>query len=250
MHLEDLGPAVVQSIWIQISIAVIIVALRAYTASRSGDRWRWDFIWILLSLILAVASAICNTISATHGMGSHISHLSIPEIKDLLFWTFLGIYLGTLSIACITGGLTDIFLALFPIIFVWDLKTSMKIKIGFCALMGVGIIPGIVSLYRIHTLGLIYHELDATYALGTFSVWAGVEMCSLIILGSIPPLRPLFKKGISKVSTKARTTNATLLLKKTEVHTHVDRLEDVDVIDYKKPVVQVAVLGGERTDML
>ncbi|GAM90477.1 hypothetical protein ANO11243_085210 [Dothideomycetidae sp. 11243] len=96
----------------------------------------------------------------------------------------------------VVGGCTDIFLALFPISIVWNLHTSRRVKVGFCALMAVGIIPGVASLARVHVLRLVYQEVDVTYRIGLFMISTTIEVGSLIILGSIPPLRPLFLRVV------------------------------------------------------
>ncbi|KAF2149738.1 hypothetical protein K461DRAFT_296165 [Myriangium duriaei CBS 260.36] len=324
MYLGGVGPSIIISEWIQLGIAAAVVGLRAYTAGISSNRWRWDFVWMALALVLAIANGVFNTIAAMHGLGNHVNHLNVPQIEDLLFWAFLGIYFGTLSIACskfsiialllqvqyrsqnqarryvlwfiagmfsitsvlqifltifqcqpnyrvwtelnymscslvrytramdythaVIGGLTDIFLAVFPITFVWELQTSRKIKVGFCILMGVGVVPGAIALHRIQTLAAIYRGSDVTYTLGVFTLWGGIELCSLIILGSVPLLRPLFKRGISKISTKSKTANGTVLLCKTEVHTKVEQLDDLETKDHNIAVLKVDVVGNSCHD--
>ncbi|KAF2150505.1 hypothetical protein K461DRAFT_269948 [Myriangium duriaei CBS 260.36] len=330
--LGGLGPAVIKSTWIQMFLAILVIGLRAYTASRTGEKWRWDFIWILLALVAGILTGVMSTMSAINGMGNHLANLNVQALYDLLYWEYLSTYLGTLSIAfskfsvtalllnvqyrtrnktrryalwisaitfaitslleifltafqcapdikvwmvldlatcklekgarvisyihAITGGLTDIFLALFPISFVWDLQTSIKIKIGFCALMAVGIIPGIMSFYRFKTLRLIYTAPDVPYALGIFSLWAGVELGSLLILCSIPPLRPLFKKAYNKVSTRARTITGTAVFNRTGARsaytTKVDKLDQdrLDDLDASGNVHVVVVEAGNKESMV
>ena len=52
-------------------------------------------------------------------------------------------------------------------------------------------VGGIFRTYYIHTLD---NNLDATYDFAPFMIWGGTELWCIIILGSVPPLRPLFVK--------------------------------------------------------
>ncbi|KAF4548132.1 Hypothetical protein D9617_31g063680 [Elsinoe fawcettii] len=89
-------------------------------------------------------------------------------------------------------GVIDLILALWPISIVWNLKTSINVKIGFCFLMAIGIIPGLASFIRITQLDKLRSTKDVTWDMPLFSVWTMVEAWLGIILSSIPPLRPLF----------------------------------------------------------
>ncbi|KAF2219733.1 hypothetical protein BDZ85DRAFT_242936 [Elsinoe ampelina] len=93
-------------------------------------------------------------------------------------------------------GVTDIILAVWPISIVWNLKTSVNVKVGFCVLMAVGIIPGIASFVRVTQLENLRSTTDATYDMPLFTVWTVVEAWLAVILSSIPPLRPLFLRLI------------------------------------------------------
>ncbi|PSK53762.1 hypothetical protein B9Z65_7568 [Elsinoe australis] len=111
-----------------------------------------------------------------------------------------------------TGGITDLILALWPISIVWNLQTAFRVKVGFCLLMAVGIVPAAAAFVRIQLLTRLHTAKDPTYESGLFLLSAAVEAASLIILCSIPPLRPLFIRviwGPPTLSTGTRTTHPT-----------------------------------------
>ncbi|KAF2151505.1 hypothetical protein K461DRAFT_322740 [Myriangium duriaei CBS 260.36] len=272
------GPALLWTLWALTFVALLLVGLRGYAASRKNNRWRWDFIWIVLAVTCGLLASIFVTFAVMKGLGNHMTRLNLEQIYDLLRLSYFAIYMGTLSIAfskfavtallldvqqgsqnkfrryilwavvviftittlleifltafqchplskvwrvadpgscpaqreartisyvhSIIGGLTDVLLALFPISIVWNLQTTLQVKIGFCALMGLGVLPAIASFARYHLLHRMYAVQDTSYAEGLFMIWAAVEVGSLIILGSIPPLRPLFMRiayGESKI---------------------------------------------------
>ncbi|KAF2149649.1 hypothetical protein K461DRAFT_297100 [Myriangium duriaei CBS 260.36] len=270
MGLHGLQLTMMVILWIQVGVAMLMVGLRAVFASRRDGRWRYDFVWIVLSIITGFLAAVFMTRAMQEGLGKHLKELTLSEDFEILRRNYYAIYMGVLSIAfskfavtalllevldgsqhkykrwslwavcavftvfslleifltafqchpvskvwqvtghgscpgqkaaraisyvhAISGGLTDIYLALFPISVVWNLKITQRTKLGFCALMAVGCLPAIASFVRFHLLSEIYAVSDFPYAEGKFMIWASVEVGSLIILGSIPPLRPLFMR--------------------------------------------------------
>ncbi|GAM90403.1 hypothetical protein ANO11243_084460 [Dothideomycetidae sp. 11243] len=279
------GRPLLYVLWLQVLIAVVLVSLRFYAASRTkNNKWRWDFIWIAVSLLAAFLACLFASIAVSHGLGQHFALLPLAEALLVLRWNYYAIYMGALSIAfskfsvtallldvqkgagkkvgryvlwavailfsittlleifltafqctpvnkvwnvleagscpaqkearaisyvhAIFGGLSDIFLALFPISIVWNLQTSLKVKVGFCALMAIGMLPAFASFVRFHLLHKIYDVTDFTYEEGLFMIWAAIETGTLIIIGSIPPLRPLFMR-VFFGKQKSKTTYAT-----------------------------------------
>lgn len=67
-----------------------------------------------------------------------------------------GILQGSIS------AFTDVVLALWPISIVWHLNTSMRVKVGFCALMAVGILPAVASVVRTTMLKGLNIDSDIT----------------------------------------------------------------------------------------
>lgn len=104
---------------------------------------------------------------------------------------------------------TDLFLALYPTTIVWDLQISHRAKIGFCVLMAGGLIPAAAGIMRTIYLPRLVTSVDPTYELSPFITWAVTEVWFVIILGSIPPLRPLFERVFHKarIATRGETTD-------------------------------------------
>ncbi|KAF4554018.1 Hypothetical protein D9617_5g068940 [Elsinoe fawcettii] len=104
------------------------------------------------------------------------------------------------------NAFADIFLSLFPITIVWNLQANMRVKIGFCLLMAFGAIPSIAVIIRTTLLGKLATSKDITWDFGPFMIWASTELWTVIIIGSIPPLRPLFLRLFFKVSSQITTS--------------------------------------------
>ncbi|KAF2157528.1 hypothetical protein K461DRAFT_273721 [Myriangium duriaei CBS 260.36] len=99
---------------------------------------------------------------------------------------------------------SDLFLALYPTTIVWDLKISYRAKIAFCVLMAGGLLPAAAGLMRTIYIPRLYVSKDPTYELSPFLTWAITEVWLIIILGSVPPLRPLFERTFKRAKAATR----------------------------------------------
>lgn len=99
--------------------------------------------------------------------------------------------------AGITGA-TDLALALYPITIVWNMNATRRTKVGFCVLMAGGLICAIAPIERSFTTRTLLTTSDPTYKVMPFNIWAGTELWLLLIIGTIPPLRPLFLHWFGK----------------------------------------------------
>ncbi|GAM89067.1 hypothetical protein ANO11243_071020 [Dothideomycetidae sp. 11243] len=117
--------------------------------------------------------------------------------------------------------LADFALAVYPVTIVWNLQASLRTKVGFCALMAGGIICAAAAIMRTYYITKLRHPTDPTWDLVPFLAWASTELWFVIIIGSIPPLRPLFirwfgntKSLLSGSATRSRTgKNSTIPLR-------------------------------------
>ena len=78
-----------------------------------------------------------------------------------------------------------------PVAFMWDLKISLRSKIGICALMGVGFFTGACAIARtvyMRRLG----EQDLTWRAVELIIWAVLEADIGIIAACMPTMKPLF----------------------------------------------------------
>ncbi|KAF2148260.1 hypothetical protein K461DRAFT_297695 [Myriangium duriaei CBS 260.36] len=110
------------------------------------------------------------------------------------------------------SALVDFILALWPLSMVPSLKVSLRAKIGFCLLMGLGAITGIASIYRDVVTQQSVNGTDVTFTYVKLLGWSVAEQTGIIILGTIPTLRPLFRKwmGRDNGSSKGQRTQTNM----------------------------------------
>ncbi|KAG8631744.1 hypothetical protein KVT40_000884 [Elsinoe batatas] len=204
--------------------------VRALTYSQIFESIRWTWISIftglmatlfvklaIIALLLSVQPPNARTTRAIlWGLGAILTTTNVTQViltlnkcKPLTrLWNptipgFCPLQDASAQFSYYQGGINafaDIFLSLFPITIVWNLQASKRVKIEFCALMASGSIPSVAVIVRTTLLKRLSTSKDATYDFGHFMLCATLELWTVLIISSIPPLRPLFLEWFSKAS--------------------------------------------------
>lgn len=105
-----------------------------------------------------------------------------------------GEFTGAWSAVC------DICLAVYPATMFWDLSLSTRKKICLSLLMGCGVIAGATAAVKTGFVKLSTSTTDPTYISTPLKILLYVETWLIIILGSIPTLKPLFDRSARATS--------------------------------------------------
>ncbi|GAM88637.1 hypothetical protein ANO11243_066710 [Dothideomycetidae sp. 11243] len=110
------------------------------------------------------------------------------------------------------SAFVDFFLSLWPLTLMSGLKMPLRVKVGFCLLMGLATITGIVAVYRVVISQTTIFDPDlscrsrgrtqdlciltdlTTDAYAKLFMCCLVELNGIIIFGTIPTLRPLVRR--------------------------------------------------------
>jgi len=95
-----------------------------------------------------------------------------PTIPGRCFPTQVRIYSIYVQVAY--SVVTDLICALLPIVVLWKVKMSPKLKIGVCGLMSLGLIATAVAIVRASSLGLKTTDLSYDYCIA--AIWANTEL--------------------------------------------------------------------------
>ncbi|KAL9071995.1 MAG: hypothetical protein Q9157_005266 [Trypethelium eluteriae] len=96
---------------------------------------------------------------------------------------------------------SDLALAIYPLFIFWDLNMSWKKKLSLWGLFLGGVVASIAAIIKTVNVLTIRTAADKTYATSPLLIWSMVEFWLIILVGSIPPLRPLFLKGLRREQT-------------------------------------------------
>ncbi|EFY89839.1 hypothetical protein J3458_001505 [Metarhizium acridum] len=88
--------------------------------------------------------------------------------------------------------LTDVFLAVLPVTFMYNLKLSWRKKIGLCALLGLSFTAAIFATVKTKYLTSLGGRSDITWDTFNLYVWSASELFVIIVCGSVPPIKPVY----------------------------------------------------------
>jgi len=127
------------------------------------------------------------------------------------FKVFMGGLQGTYTAHCYNPGpfwlfnavynlVTDIIIWTLPIVFFMNLQTiPLRRRIGLIAIFSIGVVAIIASALRLHTI-VVWLSSFQQQGLNTANLllWSQVEQHTGLIAASIPFLRPLFRRALTK----------------------------------------------------
>ena len=129
-------------------ISICFFLLRLFTTHK---RWRW-FIYSIVFFIVAINSS--STV-ITIAQCRPISKIWDPSVPGSCWSPYVRVansyYQGgqpsdfalletKLIFHKAASAFSDLLLAMLPIVFLWDIQITFKVKIGICCLMGLGVL--------------------------------------------------------------------------------------------------------------
>ncbi|KAI1174881.1 hypothetical protein F4777DRAFT_579473 [Nemania sp. FL0916] len=89
-------------------------------------------------------------------------------------------------------ALSDLTYVLFPVLIIFKLNMPLRRKIGLAALLAMSLLTLVASVLKLATLQAPPQESeDVQYNASIAVVWSTIESSFVIIMASIPPLRPI-----------------------------------------------------------
>lgn len=127
------------------------------------------FIWITNFLLtIALIAVLCLRCDPVALWWDKSLHGTCDRISSSVTEQF-GIFQSSWTTA------SDFVLAIYPVFIFWNLSMSWKRKAGLSAIMGAGIIAGIVNIFKTIQVQLAYSQADVTYNLTNLLIFTQVE---------------------------------------------------------------------------
>ncbi|KKK11814.1 hypothetical protein ARAM_002659 [Aspergillus rambellii] len=101
----------------------------------------------------------------------------------------------------------DALLAAYPIHLFWKLQMKPRIKIALSVLMGLGWIAAVCSAIKTHELKALTLTSDITWAQPDLLIWASTEAWIVIVVGCVPPIRPLMERVLQRLGLSSKKTS-------------------------------------------
>ncbi|KAI1404835.1 hypothetical protein F4819DRAFT_503417 [Hypoxylon fuscum] len=169
-------------------ISVCFLYLRLFGAV---SKWRKRGLWflIVLSGLIGVATVVlifvqCRTPAALWNPAVHSTTYCIdPKVQSKVATIFQSLNCGI-----------DCILALLPITFTWNLRMSVRKKVGLTLLLSGGMLSAICAAIKTYLLHTLEHRVDYTWATFDLQVWGFTEIFLIIVCGSVPTLTPVWDR--------------------------------------------------------
>ncbi|KAJ5089737.1 hypothetical protein N7532_008421 [Penicillium argentinense] len=151
------GPLLLGVTWSEMGLALILIVLRAKTASvcppgqpSSGIfGLRWDFVWVILAFMVALAAQSTVTVSVQYGLGNHQNLLSHENLVRTNLWSWVAQVLAIL----------DLVIARIAVIaFLLSIQGRTMYKSRYL-LYAVGTIQALINIIEV---GLIFRQCEPT----------------------------------------------------------------------------------------
>ncbi|KAJ5086587.1 hypothetical protein NUU61_007894 [Penicillium alfredii] len=101
----------------------------------------------------------------------------------------------------------DAALATYPVHLFWKLQMKLRIKIALSILMGLGWIAAVCSAVKCYELKALTETTDITYAQASLLIWASTEAWIVIVVGCVPPIRPLMERVLQHLGLTSKKTS-------------------------------------------
>lgn len=199
-HLYYLKPAQVEFVtkvtWIEnplgimaLAIAKMSVAFLILRLIGPSTRWRKWSLYLSIGLTFTIGALACIlTFAQCNPPRALWEPTKVPDAKcwkpkvQSDFAIFTGAYYTFI----------DMFLALLPITFVWNLNLKPQRKVALSMLLSLGIFAGICSAVKVGYLHELSSRADFTWATYDLAAWTGAEIFLLIVCACIPTLKPIY----------------------------------------------------------
>ncbi|MCJ1282468.1 hypothetical protein MMC26_001791 [Xylographa opegraphella] len=164
--------------WTKISICLFLLRI---TISKAFIRPLQVAIIILVlsNVILTVLWAVqCSPVALAWDLTQQGTCFSVAQIDDIIL------------AQAIISIVSDFFLAAFPILILRHVQINIRVKIGLCLLMGMGVITGCICIARAVLNWQNDYSQDPTWVSVPNWYLRSWEICVGIIAASVPTLRP------------------------------------------------------------
>ncbi|RWA13734.1 hypothetical protein EKO27_g1375 [Xylaria grammica] len=132
----------------------------------------------------------------------------------------LGVFAAAYSAA------VDLVLVVFPSLVIWSLQMRQREKLGIIISMSLGVVAGVVGIYKSTTIPNVSRSVDFAYGTAIVLIWLVAEVCSTIIAASIPFYRPLLRHVASRTG-KSGTESYALGSRRRDGHSRIGSQTDL-----------------------
>ncbi|KAK4867510.1 hypothetical protein LT330_001020 [Penicillium expansum] len=114
--------------------------------------------------------------------------------------------------------LTDLIFAVLPVFMLRHLQVNSRVKASLICILGLGIFACAAAFVKISILPSYGRTGDFLWDFTNLTIWVVTESNTGIIAGSLPTLKPLFKRVLGTYGSRSKTTREYFGSKKYKMH--------------------------------
>lgn len=154
----------------------------------------WKIRFFLHGLITITGVLAIITIILTFRQCENIAALWDPSLQPTTYCWDPAVQINFSIFTASWNAFIDFILALMPIPLVWQLKTTVRRRVGLVMLLGCGLLSGVFASIKTSQLAALFARGDLTWDSFDLFLWVSGEIFVLILCGSIPTSKPLWER--------------------------------------------------------
>ena len=165
--------------------------------------WRRGVIWACIGTSLVFGVLNCILLFAACRPAEAVWN---PFVQGAVCWDPTVVTKVTIAFSA-WNVLVDFVLALLPASIFWPLKLSREKRVALIALLGGGVFAGVCGAVKASYLPSANSD-DVTWATYDLLLWHGAEYFLVVVLGSLPTLKPIWDlaRGRRRTATAGRSS--------------------------------------------
>ncbi|KAL8341817.1 hypothetical protein RB598_003651 [Gaeumannomyces tritici] len=182
-----------------IALGIAKLSVGTFLVRVSPSRFYTRFIWILLGVtVLSTGVGTLQIMLQCRPM-EFIWNKALPGGGQCIPGDVM---VSVAYIGFSVGIATDFIFAVLPIPMLWNVQLNWRVKLAIMGILSLGLFTTVAGIVKTMFIANLGKEGDFMWDSVDITIWYTTEIAVAIIAGSIPSLKPLFKKILA--STWAR----------------------------------------------
>ncbi|CAG8077793.1 unnamed protein product [Penicillium olsonii] len=178
---------------VKISIGLFLLRF----AGRKGYKW---FIWIVMvAMMLYTAICFLTLVFQCKDIRTNWD----PTVKSECFSPKQLLILSYTNTAL--NILTDLIFSILPIFMLRHLQVNRRVKASLICILGLGVFACAAAFVKLSILPSYGRTGDFLWDYSNLTIWVVTECNTGIVAGSLPTLKPLFKKVLGSYASQSKT---------------------------------------------
>ncbi|CAI7572123.1 unnamed protein product [Penicillium bialowiezense] len=185
------------------AIGTVKISIGLFLLRFAGRKGYKIFIWVVI-VLMALYTTICflTLVFQCKDIRSNWD----STVKSECFAPKQLLILSYTNTALALNILTDLIFAVLPVLMLRHLQVNRRVKASLICILGLGVFACAAAFVKLSILPSYGRTGDFLWDYTNLTIWVVTECNTGIIAGSLPTLKPLFKKVLGTYGSRSKTT--------------------------------------------